>query len=404
MSTQNETEPDQVLFFLITEAVYPYQHYSNGSYAVLRQSATACEVRYKIERGTLTQDLVTSVPQSDLSDLSLTSSHIAGLNGTQLLSIALGAAEATGFLKDPYGLFTLLKSSWNDSKAWNENLFDPDTLRKTASDVLQGLCVQIIHDQFVSPDNATIPGTVTYFEDRLRFQVAFLWPIVVLMAIISVLSVVFLLSRPGAVVSQDPGIIGTHAAILSSSRILGNLIRAVGDMRTSELEKSLDGSLFKTSTNRQEEFSIMVMGESFISHKQPWQPSDPLVGHRSSSENTNIKPGLWIPFTFTYPFLSLLFILPTLAIGTLEVLYLVAKKNQGLTNADDNTFQTLSIWAGLDRQWYPLCIGSVQLACNCKQLATVRVLLYTARDTYSQPASHYVNNPTASNTLYLVST
>ncbi|TGJ83560.1 hypothetical protein E0Z10_g5212 [Xylaria hypoxylon] len=69
-----------------------------------------------------------------------------------------------------------------------------------------------------------------------------------------------------------------------------------------------------------------------------------MMGPGSSPEDTNKKLRPWIPFTFTYPFLLILFILPTLAIGTLEVLYRVAKKNQGLTNADDNIFPTLSLY------------------------------------------------------------
>ncbi|KAI3317653.1 hypothetical protein HD806DRAFT_514296 [Xylariaceae sp. AK1471] len=343
----NDTQPDRRLGFLVANATYPTT--GNGNFgdptSVKRLTATICQLDYHIEHGKLTRDRATSVSQLEISGVSSLGSHIYGLTGPTFAEIALGVTQYSERSPNSrLGIFNLMNSSLKDPRENGESFFDPDTLRIAAREVLEGLFVQITHELFVLPDNTTSEGTITYYENRLRLQTAFLWPMITSLVIISALVAAFLPTSPSAVVSHDPGLIGTTAAILSSSQVVCNLLRPVGTMRTSNMEKWLDGQFFKTSVSHSGEFSIMATGKSPTILKEPGQRY-PMLNSRLSRQDIKEKSGKWIPFNFTYPFLSLLFLLPLLAIGTLEVLYRMSDKNQGLADANDNIFQYISLYA-----------------------------------------------------------
>ncbi|KAI1180036.1 hypothetical protein F4777DRAFT_530727 [Nemania sp. FL0916] len=354
ISLGSDEEPTRRLAFIagdITEQSF------DDDYRMPRLTVAICSVEYHIERGTLNRDLTTPVPLFELStNSSSNKSRIHGLTGQMCANIALAIVELTQFSDlqleiqnyqgARLGLFRLMNDSLKNPEG-DQRFLDPDTLRGSAQKVLESFFVQIAHDLFVLPDNTTTEGTITCFENRLHFQTMFLWPVVVLLVLVSGLAIAFLYFEPGAVLPQDPGLIGTYAAILSSSQGITRLIRPVGEMRTSEIQKWLGGTSFQTVVDHEGSFSILATEESPTLHENTPPQSNQKTELRLDPQSIGVKSREWIPSTFTCWFLLLLFLLPLFAISILEALYRVAKKNKGFFDANDTLFQSIPLYVSV---------------------------------------------------------
>ncbi|KAI0972812.1 hypothetical protein F4678DRAFT_478649 [Xylaria arbuscula] len=299
----------------------------NGSYEA---SGTICQVDYYLRHADLTQDLLRGNLSLNLSGNEEDVFKFGNLTGVEL-------GESIFALMSSYGSNAnwgdLLFNALGDPLPNDKSLMDSETLISPVEKVLGGLMSHMIQQFSLTSTSIPSTGTALVSEARLHVQQLPLWIMISAFVVLSVLPLVIFLFSVGRTVPRDPTSVAAHAAILSSSPILRSLLRDTGTLRTSELEKWLDGHLFKAAIDQLGSFYIKPIGSVPLFHKMRRGREatshigtvPPLRPHDLRSKNGSWQPGL-----ARYPYLTLILAFPIFVIGSLEALYQVSERRQGL--------------------------------------------------------------------------
>ncbi|KAI0543667.1 hypothetical protein F4679DRAFT_592474 [Xylaria curta] len=301
----------------------------NSSWAVnpTRTAAAICKFDYNVQKVQSTMDILTGSFQINILNDSTSSSQLHNLTGLQLGEIHFG------FANHPFREFSdLIIESRHDQTAGQEILFDPELMADGAHNVFTGITAQLARQRWMVADNITMNGTGVCNENRLHIQLTSLWGMIAVLTIASILPLLMVFLNTGGVLPLNPSSIAAHAAILACSPSLDHLFARTGSLRTSELTKWLDGHIFKSAFDNNGRFQIVAFGRSPLYYKvlARRRLKDSRRGSDLKLEDVKVKKGTWLPLAASYPFLSLTFVLPILAIAALEVLYQISQHNQGL--------------------------------------------------------------------------
>ncbi|KAI0546007.1 hypothetical protein F4679DRAFT_587934 [Xylaria curta] len=283
--------------------------------------AIICKFDYSIQNVTSIMDIATSLIQIRVPGHLTSPPQRLNLTGIELGEL----------------LFSLVTHDWRLSHLIrtlpDELAYDAEVMANMTTRIFSGLAAQLIHQEWTVADNTSINGTGVCYENRLHIQPVTLWGMVSIFILMSLLPLLIVFSMTGAVVPVNPSSVAALATILANSPSLQPLLARAGSLRTSELKKWLDGYIFKSMFDAEGRFQLVVTGSPPFYHKSR---AAQLSGNRLdlSPEDIKVKKGNWVPLAARYPFLSLTFGLPILAIIALEALYRVSQHNHGLAQAD----------------------------------------------------------------------
>ncbi|KAI0455003.1 hypothetical protein F5B21DRAFT_524156 [Xylaria acuta] len=312
-----------------------------------KATGTICKIDYNIQQIELVQDLVLGRLQMNIPNYPTSNYQLPNVTGLELGEFILSLVI---FWDDGTRFPNLMKKALRDPAASPTWFLSQNVLTDTSQDVLKGIAAQVAHSLLVVPANETINGTSTYTEDRLHIQPIALWGLVASFIILSLLSLAIIFTVSKGAVSQCPGPIAAHAAILACSPSVQKLLTQTGHLRTSEIAKWLDGNIFKTVQNESGRFEIRTVGGVPFFHRprvtspkpsktdsQRQNPDIPSEGSRTMRPQDLVtKSGTWAPLATRLPIVVLTFMLPLISIISLEVLYWQSERNQGFAIRDQS--------------------------------------------------------------------
>ncbi|KAI1291624.1 hypothetical protein F5Y03DRAFT_30422 [Xylaria venustula] len=360
--SSNHGLPDTRLAFIIhnfTIPDHPLQTYTDPFFnhtipwgsTLTRSAAVVCKVNYDLRPADLTHYPANGTISLNVSEPEPSVTRFNNLTESDLGEALFAMLGFHGDLPSATNVFELMKDNTKDFPPGSEfaPFMDPGILKSSASVVLEGLMVQMMQQFALVPGAANTSGTALITENRLHIQPASLWIMVASLIVLSALPLVVLVSVPTGTVSQDPTSVATLASILTASTRLQSLLKDTSTLRTSELTDWLDGYLFKATVNPHGTFSIEPIGSAPLYKKA----STALVRRKDKANGIRVSPsmqpedvrhkhGSWIPTTVKYPFITLTFALPVIAIGALELLYQLSRRDHGLAASD----RGLKVYAG----------------------------------------------------------
>ncbi|KAI1738036.1 hypothetical protein F4680DRAFT_467806 [Xylaria scruposa] len=293
-------------------------------------AAVICKFDYSFQNITSTLDIATDSVRIHIPD-HLTSPprrlNLTGIELGELLFNLLGRGDRMFDLitKLPYGY-----------PMGPELVYNAETLANIATGIFSGIAAQLIHQHWTVADNASINGTGVCYENRLHIQPITLWGMVSIFILMSLLPLLMVFSMTGGVVPVNPSSVAALATVLANSPSLQHLLARVGNLRTSELKKWLDGYIFKSVFDVDGYLQLVATGSPPLYHRlHAIRPTRNRLD--LSPEDIKLKNGNWMPLAARYPFLSLTFVPPILAIIALEALFRISQHNHGLTQADYTT-------------------------------------------------------------------
>jgi hypothetical protein len=203
-------------------------------------------------------------------------------------SVMLNGERMTG---NPFFRLMLSLNPELSSKA----LLDPETLRTASRDVIRGVTTQILHAVAVQPVDRNFTGRIEVLQERLQVTEHSMAVMCSLMGLLVILPVALALVRPQANVITAPDSIAAMALIFAS------------------------GPVARAYTHHWKFPPI-----------QEKQTVPKKVGHARTS--------WWRPLAGTHWFFAIAVVLPLASIASLEAMYRVSKKKNGLGYI--NTYQT----------------------------------------------------------------
>ncbi|KAJ8132865.1 hypothetical protein O1611_g763 [Lasiodiplodia mahajangana] len=290
----------------------------------IQNEAVLCKFDYHIQDIRLAMDTKTKLFRVDELNFSLPRSRLSGLTGIQLGEILYSLLAYEGFHK----LREVLVEYSRSETAIQQPAVDLDAqaIVKAAPHVLGGIAAHFLRERGIVTDNITINGTGVCYENRLHVHAITLWGLVSIFILASLLPILMTFLVTDNVVSLNPCSIVTHGDILVDSPSLRHLLGLAGSLPTDRVKNLLEGYIFRTAINEVGRFQVIAT------------PSKGQTGHQQDGKvgtNTRMRKGGWLPIAARYPFLALTFLLPILAIASLEVLYQVSKTKNGFTQQDD---------------------------------------------------------------------
>ncbi|KAI0399269.1 hypothetical protein F4802DRAFT_590468 [Xylaria palmicola] len=306
-----------------------------------------CKIDYTIQQVELVHDLVLDRLQLDISNDSTSSYRFPNMTGLELGQMIISLVI---YSDDGQRFPNLMTKALHDPTASPTWFLNQSALTDTAQEVLKGLAAQLMESLLVVPVNQTINGTSIYTEERLHLQPIALWGLVASFIILSLLPLAIIFTVSDGSVSQCPGPIAAHAALLACSPSVQKLLAQTGHLRTSEITKWLDGHVFKTALNDDGRFEIRALGQVPLFYKPglPSQKPSQVPLRRTNSESPRrssltmrpqdlvTKSRTWVPLAIRLPFVILTFSLPILSIVSLEILYQQSERNQGFAVKDQS--------------------------------------------------------------------
>lgn len=253
---------------------------------------------------------------------------IAGFSAFNLSSLFESTAEAAPYLfgntelgnvssasQVPSAMFSLLAAA-KDSTDYSMFL-NAQVLKSAAEAVFNGLTLEIMRQNLMSPDRTTIDGKAIYPLSRLYFRPISLWVMAAGFGILMVLTILVLCFGPSAVVSRDPSSIAAYAAILARSTDLNRELRKDTTISDHSLRSMLAPHFYRASVVASEN-----SGPAFKIQVQPGPGSTPV-------RNLPIVKW-WQPVTLRPPVIFAMILLPAGAIVGLELLQRASDRSSGL--------------------------------------------------------------------------
>ncbi|KAI0165796.1 hypothetical protein GGR57DRAFT_448770 [Xylariaceae sp. FL1272] len=303
-----------------------------------RTAAVICKFDYGVQNITSTLNLTTGSFQIDVPGRAPPPSQPLNLTGIQLGEL----------------LFTILGAQTGDWKVWDlittlphgnslpgtDLLFNAGLLSNLTTSVFSGLSAQLIRQQWMSPANASIKGAGVCHETRLHIQPVTLWGMVALFVPMSFLPLVIAVLNTGpCIVPLNTSAIAALAVILRNSPSLRCLLASASCRQAVEIKKRLAGYTFKSDHDYQRRFQLVATPKASLYSTNPAdaRPTEDGPNRYFESAKSKADRRKWKPIAAGYPFLCLMFFLPLLAIGVLEALYQISRRNHGLAQASYTT-------------------------------------------------------------------
>ncbi|KAH0431144.1 hypothetical protein CcaCcLH18_07322 [Colletotrichum camelliae] len=263
-STGIVSRQKEVRFLLIASVMFrePPPGQLWGGKAIMSQTtAISCKVTYNMGKANRTSNVENARTSPDISILSSSGEKLVNLTDqglTEILYSILVAADAdvdgpvreTDNLMDVgrepnWGnetvgsrtIFGLMSQTSHGRTIGYDEFFDGKLMAMSATTALAQLSVLFVQEAFVVIDNTVISAPSTFVQERLRFKEVSLWLMVAGLLMLSLLTVGTLFTFSPAV-SQDPSLLGSHAAILSQIEVQLKFKSTIGQNGNIDLRRS----------------------------------------------------------------------------------------------------------------------------------------------------------------------
>ena len=314
--------------------------YSNSTSRTVKNIANVlCLPHYSITRLNITNSttaFLTGRPAqlNTTKPLEVQNHTIAGFSARNLSSLFESAALAAPNLlgntnsenvsstsQVPSGIFDLLaavKGSTDYSIFLNGEL-----LRSAAEKVFEGLTLELVRQNLMSPDQTTTDGEAFYPSSKLYIRPTSLWVMSAGFGLLIILTILILCYSPSAVVSREPGSIAAHAAILARSADLNRELRKDTTISDQSLRSTLAPHFYRASVVASDN-----TGPVFKIQVQTGPGSVP-------TRNLPIVQW-WHPMMLWSPVLLAMIVAPVGVVVGLEVLQRISDSNNGIMTLPPN--------------------------------------------------------------------
>ncbi|OBS25999.1 hypothetical protein FPOA_06529 [Fusarium poae] len=195
--------------------------------------------------------------------------------------------------------------------------------RKTCLDVLCGLLNELARESLLIGKTSKGTATASVSEPRLCTRAAAVWVMASGFALLACISLVlFFATWRNLWIHAFCGSIAGHAAILSNSPTVQDLLRDSGHSSEKDLVSILEEASFKASTNGSGEFRI--------------EASDNSLSLSATTSKDAAKAKAWVPITGSLSFVIATVTFPVLAMGVLELLQQLSNQRQGLVDMHED--------------------------------------------------------------------
>lgn len=286
-------------------------------------AAVICKIDYTMYRSTLSHDYANDTLSLRHLDRLPPINNLTGMMLGEMIMSAISEAEGfqgSNALNYPVPpLFHILPQAL-DGNTSTARPMSSEELRISASRVITGVSLHLIQQYFVRPASIEANGTVVFIEDRLILEALSFWLMLLGLGLMIILTACIAFTASHGVLPQDPALIMTDAAILSSSPALQRLLGTFHKMRTTQMANSIRNIRFSTVVDTA--FTIAITRE---------ETSEEVISRE-------IKTHKWLPLSARYPMMCLTLMLPLAAIVVLEILYRVSTHKNGF--ADVTGYET----------------------------------------------------------------
>ncbi|KAI9154700.1 MFS transporter cpaT [Paramyrothecium foliicola] len=237
-------------------------------------------------------------------------------------------ANSLGFDVGPYGIPLLLQMK--QGSGTSEPFLDPEILASTATDVFNGVAVQLLQGLYFQPKDRSVSGTVMIRADRLLVTKVSTILMSLSFGMSALISLAILVLRPHSVIPFHPEPLSSMAVILAGSPQLTSIVSGLRNSQRNDARARLAGFRFGST----------LKGTLYLNLEAEPLPSKDEMSHQPTKHK-----GItwWQPVAGTDWFLALTVFLPLAVIGLLEGLQHVSDRDNGileLTSSQTAVFTT----------------------------------------------------------------
>ncbi|KIW33754.1 uncharacterized protein PV07_00578 [Cladophialophora immunda] len=296
--------------------------FCNPSYSMTRAQVTN-NTRLLNNNNAVTVALKDGASNSTLSGFSDWNATNVLVQASIAAQVLFGDTINDDTISDSSAIFTLMALTQGSQNI--DTLINPDTMISAARDTSNGLLSQYAHQVLRAPDNPSVEGgKVTRQERRLRVNDVSVWTMASASGLLFLFCIALIFIAPRAVVPRDPSSIAGVATTLTRSTELNRLLRKQGAPSPANQKSALAGFEFGTAIATTDSGT-----RSFKIVTSEGEPDEP-----TTKPSMDIK--WWLPFTATFPVLTITLVLPLGLIVALELIQRHSDDHNGFyTVADD---------------------------------------------------------------------
>ncbi|CAG9987009.1 unnamed protein product [Clonostachys byssicola] len=309
---------------------------------VINSSAIICKINYGIASVNATYNLFTNevifkedVQQAAtrlLSNLSSIAVAEMTMDNLAVAAQSLVVSEKLPTKKPqtstppnaPDALFQLMYSKLG-SPADIDVFYQGHVLKNTTIAAFEGLLTEFSRQSMIVDAATQASATGTVSVRKLYMRSASLWIMVAVFLLLVVLCLLLAVTaRRSLWLSAMSGSMAGQAAVLANSLSLQALLKDSGHCREKDLKQKLKSSQITAIADPDRGVVLEAQQVTSLSSEVP---------HAGPSQR---KMHEWSPLFGRLPVFILTLVLPLFCIGTLELLYQLSSKNQGLVNIDNS--------------------------------------------------------------------